>query len=130
MPRDNSEVDVLRIFEDVRQAVRNVAGFEIAEELALSTFSLAKYLMWKDLVERTDHLRHNRLVKHLIDGSESTYGDTGDEPSVAPKNIDRRRLPRDLLTPLPADSSQLAAVLAASEGRDFILVKPPGTGKS
>ena len=39
-------------------------------------------------------------------------------------------MPRDLLTPLPADSSQLAAVLAALEGRDFILVGPPGTGKS
>ena len=32
--------------------------------------------------------------------------------------------------PLPADSSQLAATLAAAQGRDFVVVGPPGTGKS
>ncbi len=130
LPGDDSGIDVPLIFEIFRRKVRDVAGFEVIEELALSTFSFAKYLMWKDLVDRSEQLRHNRLVKHLIDGSEETYGDADDKPSIAPKEIDRRHLPRDLLTPLPADSSQLAAVLAASEGRDFILVGPPGTGKS
>ena len=130
LPRDESGIDVPRIFEIVRRKVRDVSGFEVVEELALSTFSFAKYLMWKDLVDRSDQLRHNRLVKHLIDGSEDTYEGADDKPSIAPEEIDRRRLPRDLLTPMPADSSQLAAVLAASEGRDFILVGPPGTGKS
>ena len=33
----------------------------------MSTFSFAKYLMWVDLVERTDQLRQNPVVKHLID---------------------------------------------------------------
>ena len=130
LPRDESGIDVPLIFEIIRRKVRDVAGFEVVDELALSTFSFAKYLMWKDLVDRSDQLRQNRLVKHLIDGSEDTYGETEDKPSIAPEEIDLRRLPRDLLTPLPADSSQLAAVLAASEGRDFILVGPPGTGKS
>src|SRR5260370_26164139 len=32
--------------------------------------------------------------------------------------------------PLPADSSQIAASLAAAQGRDFVIVGPPGTGKS
>ena len=130
LPRDHSGIDLPLIFEIMRRNVRDIAGFEVVEELALSTFSFAKYLMWKDLVDRSDQLRHNRLVNHLIDGSEETYGETEGNIPIAPKEIDRRRLPRDLLTPLPADSSQLAAVLAASEGRDFILVGPPGTGKS
>ena len=130
LPRDESGIDVPLIFEIMRRRVREVAGFEVVEELALSTFSFAKYLMWKDLVDRSDQLRQNRLVKHLIDGATETYGNTEDDTLIAPKEIDHRRLPRDLLTPLPADSSQLAAVLAASEGRDFVLVGPPGTGKS
>ena len=86
--------------------------------------------MWKDLVDRSDQLKRNRLVKHLIDGSQETYGETEGNAAIAPEEIDRRCLPQDLLTPLPADSSQLAAVLACSAGRDFILVGPPGTGKS
>ena len=130
LPTDESGIDVPLIFETMRRKVHDVAGFEVVEELALSTFSFAKYLMWKDLVDRSDQLRQNRLVKHLIDGSEETYGETEGNTSIEPEEIDRRRFPRDLLTPLPADSSQLAAVLAASEGRDFILVGPPGTGKS
>ena len=130
LPRDESGIDVPLIFEIMRRKVRQVAGFEVVEELALSTFSFAKFLMWKDLVDRSDQLRQNRLVKHLIDGSTDTYGATEDNIPIAPEEIDRRRLPRDLLTPLPADSSQLAAVLAASEGRDFVLIGPPGTGKS
>lgn len=130
LPRDDSGIDVPGVFEIVRRKVRDVAGFEVVEELALSTFSFAKYLMWKDLVDRSDQLRKNRLVKHLIDGAEEWYGDRDGGTHISPEEIDRRRLPRDLLTPLPADSSQLAAVLAASEGRDFVLVGPPGTGKS
>ena len=130
LPRDHSGIDVPLIFEIMRRKVRDIAAFEVVDELALSTFSFAKYLMWKDLVDRSDQLRQNRLVKHLIDGSKETYGETEGNIPIAPEEIDRRCLPRDLLTPLPADSSQLAAVRAASEGRDFILVGPPGTGKS
>ena len=130
LPSDHSGIDVPGIFEVMRRKVRDVAGFEVFEDLALSTFSFAKYLMWKDLVDRSDQLRKNRLVKHLIDGAEEWYGETNDSRPIAPEEIDSRRLPRDLLTPLPADSSQLAAVLTASEGRDFVLVGPPGTGKS
>ncbi len=130
LPRDHSGIDVPLIFQIVRRKVRDVAGFEVVEELALSTFSFAKYLMWKDLVDRSDQLRRNRLVKHLIDGAEETYGSPEGSALIAPEEIDRRRSPQDFLTPMPADSSQLAAVLGASEGRDFILVGPPGTGKS
>ena len=130
LPRDDSGIDVPLIFEIIRQKVRDIAGFEVVEDLALSTFSFAKYLMWKDLVDRADQLRKNRLVRHLIDGPEEAYGEPGENVPVAPEEIDRRRAPQELLTPLPADSSQLAAVIAASEGRDFVLIGPPGTGKS
>ncbi len=130
LPHDHSGVDVPRIFDIMRRKVRDVAGFEIVEELALSTFSFAKYLLWKDLVDRADDLRKNRLVNHLIDGATETYEQTADTSRIKPEDIDRRFLPQNLMTPLSADSSQLAAIMDASEGRDFILVGPPGTGKS
>ncbi len=130
LPRDDSGIDLPLILEIMRRKVRDVAGFEVVEDLALSTFSFAKYLMWKDLVDRAEQLRANRLVEHLIDGSEESYSESRYNAPIVPRDVDRRREPRDLLIPLPADSSQLAAVVAASEGRDFVLVGPPGTGKS
>ncbi|MGY9047920.1 MAG: DUF4011 domain-containing protein [Rhodobacterales bacterium] len=128
LPTDDSGIDMARVFEIMRQKVRDVAGFEVVEELALSTFSFAKYLMWKDLVDRTDQLRENPLVRHLVDNPSETFETRGE--SVLPRDLDRRLSPNELLTPLPADSSQLAAVVAAAEGQDFVLIGPPGTGKS
>lgn len=129
LPRDASGLDIPRILQILRHKVRDVAGFEVLEDCALSTFSFAKYLMWKDLVDRTDNLRESRLVRHLVDSpTESFAGSTGAMPQ--PADIDRRHAPADLLAPLPADSSQLAAVMAAAQQRDYVLIGPPGTGKS
>ena len=37
---------------------------EVVEEAAIAPFSFAKYLMWKDLVDRVGKLEHNRVVRH------------------------------------------------------------------
>lgn len=129
LPEDDSGIDLPKVFEIVRTAVRDVPGFEVVEEAAISTFSFAKFLMWKDLVDRTDQLRNNRLVRHLIDSPETPFID-GESGLPDPSELDRRLAPADLLTPLPADSSQLSAVVAAAEGNDFVIIGPPGTGKS
>lgn len=125
----DKQVEVNRILNTIKAKVRDVSGFEVVNELVISNFSFAKYLMWKDLVDRTDKLRKNRLVEHLVDNPEENFSD-GSGPPISPSDMDRVYHPMDLVTPLPADSSQLAAVAAASEGRDFVLVGPPGTGKS
>lgn len=128
LPADQAGLDLPQIFQIVRGAVRDAHGFEVVEDIALSTFSFAKYLMWKDLVDRTDQLCNNRLVRHLIENPERPFVQ-GDGGFPQPRDIDRRA-PADFLTPLPADSSQLVAVVAAEEGHDFVIIGPPGTGKS
>lgn len=130
LPRDESGYDLPLIFEIMRRKVRDVAGFEVVEELAMSTFSFAKFLMWKDLVDRTDSLRNSALVQHLVDNPTEPFLTEGEAALPSAADVDRRVAPRDLFTPLPADSSQLSAVLAAQEGHDFVLIGPPGTGKS
>ena len=91
-------------------------------------FSFAKYLMWKDLTERTDQLRENAVVRHLIDTPRESYPSGVAFPS--PKRLDLEFGPEQTFCPLPADSSQLSAVMAAVRGKDFVLIGPPGTGKS
>lgn len=128
LPKDASGIDVAGIWRTVRAGVRDIAGFEVVPEVVIGTFSFAKYLMWKDLVDRADRLKESPLVRHLIDRDGSVAIDKGEFPRA--EEIDATVDPAELFTPLPADSSQLVAVVASAQGRDFVLDGPPGTGKS
>ena len=128
LPKDESGIDVSRVWNMVKREIRERQGFEVVPAVALSHFSFAKHLMWKDLVDRTDQLRQNEVVSHLLDGSGAPYA--GKTASIKPERLDRDYKPADLLLPLPADSSQMAAVATADQGNNFIIIGPPGTGKS
>ncbi len=128
LPADDSGVDVPNVWNIVRRAVRDIPGFEVVEEMVLGTFSFAKYLMWKDLVDRTDALKASDVVRHLIDTPREPF--LCETLSPRPEDLDRIVDPAELFAPLPADSSQLAAVVASGKGCNFVLDGPPGTGKS
>ena len=128
LPRDDAGLDVRAVWKAVSRAVKDIKGWEVAEDVVLAMFSFAKYLMWKDLTERTDQLRENPVVKHLIDTPRESYPQGVAFPN--PKRLDREFSPEKIFCPLPADSSQLSAVMAAVKGKDFVLIGPPGTGKS
>lgn len=128
LPTDESGIDVPRIWNLVRRAVRDTPGFEVVEEVVLGAFSFAKYLMWKDLVDRTDALKRNPVVRHLLETPRDPYN--GGEEPPQPQELDDIVAPEDLFAPLAADSSQLAAVVGSARGCDFVLDGPPGTGKS
>lgn len=130
LPTDDSGVDVPKVLERMRRAVRDIPGFEVVEDVAIGPFSFAKYLMWKDLVERVDQLEQNRVVRHLVNEPDKAFVADGVGPMPRPHEMDTRYEPVDIVHPLPADSSQLTAVMAASEGHDLVIVGPPGTGKS
>ncbi|MET4356419.1 very-short-patch-repair endonuclease [Bradyrhizobium sp. RT9b] len=129
LPQDATGVDVAGIWKTVRRHIKSIKGWEVTEQVVLATLSFTKYLMWKDLVDRTDILKRNSVVRHLIDTPTHTY-DGSRAAFVAENTIDQIVDPAELFTPLSADSSQVAAVLAAQRGGDFVLFGPPGTGKS
>lgn len=128
LPEDESGVDVTGIWNRVRHAIKEVPGFEVVEDVVLGHFSFAKYLMWKDLADRSEALKESPVVKHLLDTPRDAY--ESDIRFVDAKDIDREYTPADLLTPLPADSAQMSAIATADRGKDFVIIGPPGTGKS
>ncbi|MCS4510185.1 DUF3320 domain-containing protein [Xylophilus ampelinus] len=128
LPKDDRGLDIQALWKTVSHAIKDIKGWEVSEEVVLAMFSFGKYLMWKDLTERTDQLRENAVVRHLIDSPRDSY--PSGIPFPHPKNLDREFGPEQTFCPLPADSSQLSAVMAAVRGKDFVLIGPPGTGKS
>ncbi|PBI87703.1 RecBCD enzyme subunit RecD [Variovorax boronicumulans] len=128
LPRDGAGLDIEKVWKAVSVAIKDIKGWEVSEEVVLSSFSFAKYLMWVDLVQRTDQLRQNPVVKHLIDTPRDPYPSSTAFPN--PSLLDKDYGPEQTFCPLPSDSSQLSAVMAAARGKDFVLIGPPGTGKS
>lgn len=128
LPVDANGIDVRGIWTMVRTYLKDLAGFEVTEEVALSTFSFAKFLMWKQLGDQVADLLENPVVRRLVEMRGSGLAD--DSPLPEAVGLDRRMGVADLKLPLVADSSQTAAIVAATEGRSFVLYGPPGTGKS
>lgn len=130
LPSDESGIDVAGIWNRVRRAVRDVPGFEVSTELVLGTFSFAKYLMWKDLNANAAQLLQSPLVRHLLEPNEAGEGFSGSDEFPKPERLDSTVTPAQLFAPLPADSSQLSAVVASASTHSFVMDGPPGTGKS
>lgn len=128
LPEDDSGVNVAQVFRVFRDAVRDLAGWEVKPEIWLGLFSFTKFLLWKDLADRLDDLTRNRVVRHLVHEAGTQYPNGSED--IKPQHLDDRFHPRDIFCPRSADSSQLAAVMAAADGHDFVLEGPPGTGKS
>ncbi|WP_029048778.1 DUF3320 domain-containing protein [Cupriavidus sp. amp6] len=128
LPRDDFGLDVAGIWKSVSNAIKDIKGWEVVEEVVLASFSFAKYLMWRDLTERTEQLKQNAVVRHLIESPRDSYQTSVEFPDV--RRLDAELPVKETFCPLPADSSQLSAVVAGSKGKDFVLIGPPGTGKS
>lgn len=128
LPEDDSGLDVAGILHTVRHAVRDIDRWDVLDEARIGLFSFTKFLMWRDLSERVDDLLKNPVIEHLVNRPDQPFDSNGEFPQT--DRLDEERAPIDTFCPLPADSSQLAAVFAAAEGRSFVLEGPPGTGKS
>jgi very-short-patch-repair endonuclease len=129
LPLDHAGVDVAAVFTALRRSLASVpstAGWQVREEAQIAVLSFSGFRMWRDLDHQAADVMRHPLVRRLALGESET------EPVPFPEasTLDERLPARDVLCPLEADGSQLAAILAAAEGKSFVLEGPPGTGKS
>lgn len=127
LPTDDHGVDVQKIWQLFRQAVKDLSGWEVLTDVYVGLFSFTKYLMWNDLEQRTEELKQNPTVRHLIDRSGLEHLDS---VFPDPRTLDDERDIAQTYCPMLSDSTQLAAIYAAAEDKSFVIEGPPGTGKS
>jgi very-short-patch-repair endonuclease len=128
LPVDEKGIDVNKVLQSFRLAVAEIPRWEVLEQAHLGIFSFTKHLMWKDLQDRTEQLKANRVVKHLIENAGQAFAQ--EQRTGEFEDLDHTHRPQDILAPLLSDSSQLKAICAIDAGRDLVLEGPPGTGKS
>ena len=130
-PEDDSGVDVPKILKRFRNAVLNSKGFQVKDDAYLGIFQFTKFLLWKDLMDRAEELRKNPVVAHLIDTPRNTFvPQDGIAEPVPPRTLDDTLPAAKNFCIRDADSSQLGAVASAAAGLSFVMIGPPGTGKS
>ena len=97
---DEKGVDVERVLQSFRLAVREIPKWEVLEQAHLGIFSFTKYLMWKDLQDRTEQLKANRVVKHLIDNPGQAFAREEGDGNF--ERLDDSHRPQDILAPSTA----------------------------
>ncbi|MGX9986918.1 DUF3320 domain-containing protein [Soonwooa purpurea] len=126
LPMDEFGVDVPRVLAIIRNAVLNLEGWDVLDQIVLGTFSFNKLILWQDLSKYSEEIQKSSIVKSLIDGKL-----TETLESVEGNHLELEDLSSASLTlPIPTDNSQLNAVNNANQNKTFILHGPPGTGKS
>lgn len=126
LPMDDFGVDVPKVLAMIRNAVLNLEGWDVLDQIVLGTFSFNKLILWQDISKYSEEIQKSSIVKSLIDGKLSKSLE-----SVDADYLELEQLPSASLTlPIPVDNSQLNAVNNANQNKTFILHGPPGTGKS
>jgi hypothetical protein len=125
---DEHGVDIAAVLHQFRKSVKNLPRYEVLSTAVIGHFTFLKYLMWRDLSTYAEAFMENPLVSNLVDPHLFPFPKDGSFQK--PATLDSAVQPGDAFCPVGVDSSQLAAVIAAGEGKTFVLHGPPGTGKS
>ncbi len=123
--RDEHGIDIPKTLAAIRdQLVDNRLNYRIDETASLRLLQFSTFQMWRDLTDHWPTFMDNPVVSHLV----NTTGATFDDP--AGDDVDPPVDEGALHLPIPADGSQMQAILLAERGHSFVLEGPPGTGKS
>src|SRR5262249_7326248 len=125
-PSDWDEKKPDLYLEELKAAISGLPGWELRPSVILTLFSFFKGVIFQDLQENSERVLTHSIVQTLA-GTPSLL------PKGAPlveKDLDVRQDPKNVYHILHADSSQRLCLEGAAGGESFVLIGPPGTGKS
>ncbi len=121
---DGKELSPKEIITVFRAKTANMKGWAVYEDVYLSQFTFARYAMWADVKKNISEYRKNPLIASLLTNANKM------ENNKLSGEVEDDGEPCSVITPLPCDSTQYAAVAESAKGTTFVLHGPPGTGKS
>lgn len=132
MPDIEPETTPEEYFTAVYDAIRSQPSWRVKREAAITFFSFAKLLMFRDLDPEQwpsgNGIDSKPLVQAIFEGQATDQASPG--LYAEDYNVDANPRHRDLLLAVDADSSQHSALIDALDGRSMVVEGPPGTGKS
>lgn len=129
-PDAGDELDLGALLDAAGAIAAARPGWQVERSAELGIFGFAKFVMWNDLDARAGELIASPIVAHLAAGAGTAFVQPSPRAERAVTAGPTREAVHELIAPLDADGSQLAAVAAAAAGASFVLQGPPGTGKS
>lgn len=129
LPDDKSGVD--KYFQTVAKAISHKLEWRVVNDLYLDFFSFTKFVMYKDLDEKTwpqEKLpRDHQLIKQIL---EPSTAEMAHEPIFNEEEVDLKLKAHNLYHVMDADPSQIAVIQDIKSGHNLVVEGPPGTGKS
>ncbi|MEU4399633.1 DUF4011 domain-containing protein [Micromonospora orduensis] len=123
---DEHGIDIAKTLAAINTGlVDNRLDYRIDETASLRLLQFSTFQMWRDLTDHWPRFMENPVVRHLVESSGATFDDPA-RPDDAEVMVDEA----ELHLPIPADGSQMQAIVRAERGHSFVLEGPPGTGKS
>lgn len=126
-PVDASGLDITKALSDISRMLSALQlPFEVRETAYVGVCRFSTYGMWRDLEEHWECFNRSPVFRHLVEKSGSDFVDGLEPGDLRDITVDEE----SLALPIQADGAQMRAVVAAAQGRTFVLEGPPGTGKS
>ncbi|WP_164700290.1 DUF3320 domain-containing protein [Modestobacter sp. KNN46-3] len=129
-PADIDSTDVGGYLGQIRAAVAEDPRMGVQERAVLATFSFHKEAIYRDLQENEQAVLTDPMVQVLALGPDAPSGSDYDFDPSSYDDVDRVLPPERMMSILDADSTQRRCIIAARDGKSFVMDGPPGTGKS
>ncbi|WP_181762533.1 DUF4011 domain-containing protein [Pseudarthrobacter sp. B4EP4b] len=127
---DIDDLNVATVLPGVRKAIAHYTEWTVDERVVMSIFSFHKEAMYRDLEQNEAKISANGMIQLMALGPEAPNSEAFSFDPVSDEDLDSSLPPERLHSILDADGSQRKCILAARDGRSFIMDGPPGTGKS